>query len=88
MPEDEYRVLEVHDGKVACLPGKDETVAHCRFCVHSRYFRVKGTYRKSPALAFCLRHRDAEEVDLSAVEAVKCGDRHGEGYRSMMSIIG
>ena len=88
MPEDEYRVLEVRKGKVPCLPGKEETVEHCRFCVHSRYFRVKGEYGKSPALAYCLRHRDAKEVDLSAVEAVKCGDRRGEGYRSMMSIIG
>ncbi len=43
---------------------------------------------KSPALAFCLRHRDANEVNMQKVEAVKCGDKRGEGYRSMMSIIG
>lgn len=88
MAEEDYRILEVQHGKVACLPGKEESVEHCRFCVHSRYFRVKGTYVKSPALAFCLRHRDAEDVDIHAVEAVKCGDRRGEGYRSMMNIIG
>ncbi len=88
MPEDEYRILEVTGGKVACLPGKDETVEHCRFCVHSRFFRVHGVYVKSPALAFCLRHRDAGDIDIRSVEAVKCGDKRGEGYRSMMSIIG
>ena len=88
MPDDDYRILEVHDGHVPCLPGRDESVEHCRFCVHSRYFRVNGAYVKSPALAFCLRHRDAGKVDLKKVEAVKCGDRRGEGYRSMMSIIG
>lgn len=43
---------------------------------------------KSPALIYCLRHRDAEEVDLSLVEEVKCGDLAGEGYRSMMNILG
>lgn len=88
MPDDEYRILEVRDGKVPCIPGKDETVEHCRFCVHSRFFRIEGVYMKSPALAFCLRHRDANEVNMQKVEAVKCGDKRGEGYRSMMSIIG
>jgi len=43
---------------------------------------------KSPALVYCMRHRDAEEVDLRLVEAVKCGDTQGEGYRSMMNILG
>lgn len=88
MQDDQYRLLEVRNGTVPCLPGKDESVEHCRFCVHSRFFRVNGRFVKSPALAFCLRHRDADEVDLRKVDAVKCGDSRGEGYRSMMSIIG
>ena len=29
-----------------------------------------------------------EEVNLKEVEAVTCADRKGEGYRSMMNIIG
>jgi hypothetical protein len=88
MTDQEYRVLEVTRGKVPCLPEKDVTIEHCRFCVHSRYFLVRGTYVKSPALAYCLRHRATEEVDLTIVEAVQCADRSGEGYRSMMNIIG
>jgi hypothetical protein len=85
---EEYRILEVRAGKVACLPGKDETIEHCRFCVHSRYFKVGGEYVLSPSLVFCVQGRDAGVVNLKEVEAVKCADRHGEGYRSMMSIIG
>ncbi|MDI9632474.1 MAG: hypothetical protein QXL43_02110 [Methanolinea sp.] len=88
MGEEKYRTLEVKAGMVDCLPGKKEPVAHCRFCVHSRYFRVKGEYVKSPALVYCLRHRDAGEVDMDLVEAVRCGDLRGEGYRSMMNILG
>jgi hypothetical protein len=88
MPEEEYRVLEVSGGRVLCLPDKEETIEHCRFCVYSRYFRVRGELVTSPALAYCLRHRATEEVDLRAVEAVSCADRRGEGYRSMMNIIG
>lgn len=88
MTEETYRVLDVKAGRVPCLPGKDETIEHCRFCVHSRYFRVGGEFVKSPALAYCLRHRACGEVDLKKVEAVKCADRSGEGYRSMMNIIG
>lgn len=88
MSGEKYRVLEVRAGKVDCLPGRKEPVEHCRFCVHSRYFRIGGQYKKSPALVYCMRHRDAEEVDLSLVEAVKCGDLQGEGYRSMMNILG
>jgi len=88
MTDGDYRVLEVKKGRVQCLPGKAETIEHCRFCVHSRYFRVRGVYIKSPALAYCIRHRATEEVDLKIVEAVQCADRGGEGYRSMMNIIG
>ncbi|MCQ8893682.1 MAG: hypothetical protein NQU46_03485 [Methanolinea sp.] len=86
--QDDYRVLPVRGGLVPCLPGREETVEHCRFCVHSRYFLVRGEYHKSPALVYCLRHRDAQEVDMKQVEAVKCADRKGEGYRSMMTILG
>jgi hypothetical protein len=88
MSEEELRVLPVKEGKVQCLPEKEETIEHCRFCVYSRYFRVGGRYIKSPALAYCLRHKATEEVDLKQVEAVKCADLKGEGYRSMMNIIG
>lgn len=88
LSEEEYRVLPVKGGKVPCLPEKEETIEHCRFCVFSRYFNVGGRFVKSPALAYCMRHRATEEVDLKSVEAVKCADRTGEGYRSMMNIIG
>jgi hypothetical protein len=88
MPDDDYRILEVRKGRVPCLPGKDESIEHCRFCVYSRAFRVHGEYVTSPALAYCLRHRACEEVDLKVVQAVKCADRQGEGYRSMMNVIG
>ena len=88
MADNQYRILEVTKGKVPCLTGKDETIEHCRFCVHSRYFRVRGEYIKSPALAYCLRHRATDEVELKVVDAVQCADKDGEGYRSMMNIIG
>lgn len=88
MPEGEYRILEVRSGKVRCLPDREETIEHCRFCVFSRSFVVRGRSVTSPALAYCLRHRATEEVNLKEVEAVACADRKGEGYRSMMNIIG
>jgi hypothetical protein len=88
MSRDEHRILEVISGRVACLPGRNETIEHCRFCVYSRAFRVRGQYVTSPALAFCLRQRSCDEVDLREVEAVSCADYRNEGYRSMMNIIG
>jgi hypothetical protein len=88
MGKEEYRILEVRSGKVLCLPGKEETIEHCRFCVYSRKFRVRGEDVPSPALAFCVRHRGSDEVNLLDVEAVTCADWRHEGYRSMMSIIG
>jgi hypothetical protein len=87
MSEDSYRVLPVKSGRIACQPDRDETLDHCRFCVFSRYFLVKGRWIKSPALAFCAVHRATEEVDLKCVESVKCGDRTGEGFRSIMNVI-
>jgi hypothetical protein len=83
----EYRILEVRSGKVACLPGREETIEHCRFCVSSRSFRIKGRDVPSPALAFCVRNRSCDEVNLREVEAVACADHGNEGYRSMMNII-
>ena len=88
MTDDDYRLLPVRKGRVPCLPGQEETVEHCRFCVHARYFEEGGRFVKSPGLAYCLRHRTTEKVDVSKVTAVKCADRQGEGYRSMMNIIG
>ncbi|HON81159.1 MAG TPA: hypothetical protein PLN56_02730 [Methanoregulaceae archaeon] len=88
MPEEAYRVLEVHAGKVRCRPDREETIEHCRFCVFSRSFQVQGRQVTSPALAYCLRHRATGEVNMKEVEAVTCADRAGEGYRSMMNIIG
>jgi hypothetical protein len=88
MSGSEQRILEVRSGRVACLPGREETIEHCRFCVYSRSFRVRGRDVPSPALAFCVRHRACEEVDLREVEAVTCADHRREGYRSMMNIIG
>lgn len=87
MAEGEYRVLEVRGGKVRCTPGTDATVAHCRFCVYSRFFRIGGKDYRSPALAFCVRTNAPDEVNLSTVEAVTCADRRGEGYRSMLNVI-
>jgi hypothetical protein len=88
MSEDQYRILPVRKGSVQCLEEKAETLEHCRFCVHSRYFLVDGKWVKSPALAFCVAHRATENVDLARVESVKCGDRRSEGFRSIMNLIG
>lgn len=88
MPEEEYRILAVSRGRVPCLPGKSETIEHCRFCIHCRYFKVNGEFVKSPSLAYCVKHRATEEVDLAKVQEVKCADRRGEGFHSIMNIIG
>ena len=82
------RTLEVEKGHVSCLPGKKEDLDHCRFCAHSVRFRVKGKEVPSPARAFCTLTRNAGEVDLGQVEAVLCDDCTGEGFRSIMNIIG
>ena len=88
MSGSEHRILEVRSGRVACLPGRDETIEHCRFCVYSRSFRVRSQYIPSPALAFCVKQRSCDDVNLREVEAVTCADHRNEGYRSMMNIIG
>jgi hypothetical protein len=84
----EYRVLPVTQGKVQCLHDKEEPVDHCRFCIHAREFFVKGTFVKSPSLAYCLQCRVTDEVDLKSVESVKCADRQGGGFHSIANIIG
>ncbi len=89
MADKEYRILKVEGGAVDCLPSVREPVEKCRFCVFSRYFKIKGTDYPSPALAFCVLHRqDSREIDLKQVDAVTCADRKGEGFRSMLNVIG
>ena len=87
MGESEYRELAVTRGKVPCRPGKDEPLEHCRLCIHAREFRVGGKFVKSPSLAYCVRCKDTEEVDLKKVDAVRCADRKGEGFHSIAGII-
>lgn len=82
------RTLEVEKGHVSCLPAKKEDLDHCRFCAHSVRFRVNGKEVPSPARAYCTLQRSAGEVDLQKVQAVICDDMAGEGFRSIMNIIG
>lgn len=82
------RTLTVDKGRVNCLSEKTEDLDHCRFCAHSVRFRVEGREIPSPARAFCSLQRGCEEVDLTKVEAVVCDDLSGEGFRSIMNIIG
>jgi hypothetical protein len=88
MSDDTVRELPVEQGSVQCLPEKREPVDHCRLCIHCREFRVQGKFVKSPSLAYCVRSRATDPVDLSTVEAVRCADRQGEGFHSIASIIG
>lgn len=87
MIEAEQRVLRVEKGRVECRPGVRIGLDRCRFCASSRAFCESGIWKRSPALAYCMASRVTEEVDLSKVEAVRCADRTGEGFRSIMSII-
>jgi len=88
MGNDTNRELIVEKGAVQCLSDKRETLDHCRFCIHCREFFVAGQWVKSPSLAYCTKCRVTGEVDLAKITAVRCADRQGEGYHSMMSIIG
>ena len=88
MGADTLRELPAERGSVPCLPDKREPVDHCRLCIHCREFKVRGKFVKSPSLAYCVKSRATEPVDLTAVEAVKCADRQGEGFHSIASIIG
>jgi hypothetical protein len=82
-------IKKIQKGVVECRPGEVISVDHCRFCVHSRAFVVNGKEVPSPARIYCLAQKPSkEEVDFSLVESVVCDDRKGEGYRSMMNIIG
>jgi hypothetical protein len=79
--------LPVERGTVECRPGVQVGLDRCRFCAFSRAFRERGVWKQSPALAYCMACRVTDEVDLAKVEAVRCADRTGEGFRSIMSII-
>ncbi len=87
MTDKPHRELKVEKGTVECLPGVRVGIDRCRFCASSRAFLEQGTWRESPALAYCMAHRTTREVDLGRVSAVRCADRTGEGFRSIMSII-
>lgn len=87
MTEAEQRVLRVEKGTVECRPGVRIGLDRCRFCASSRAFCEGGAWKRSPALAYCMASRVTEEVDLAKVQAVRCADRTGEGFRSIMSII-
>ncbi|MDD1679886.1 MAG: hypothetical protein LUO93_11975 [Methanomicrobiales archaeon] len=57
--------------------------------MHSKSFIVRGREIPSPARIYCLAQKPSgEEIDFTQVEAVVCEDKKGEGYRSMMNIIG
>jgi len=79
---DNTRILDIERGEVRCLPGKRETAEKCRFCVHSKKFRVNGAWKISPARAYCSLCRTDEDAD-----AVECDDLKGEGFRSILNII-
>ena len=88
MGGEEDRILPVIKGNVQCLPEKKEAIAHCGLCIHCREFRIRGAFVKSPSLAYCMKCRVTEKVDVTQAEAVKCADRQGEGFHSIASIIG
>ena len=88
MATDDYRILPAEKGTVQCLPDKREPLVNCRFCIHCREFRVNGTFRRSPSLAYCSRNPATDPVDITKADAVKCADRQGEGFHSIASIIG
>lgn len=88
MGSDAYRELEAKGGTVQCLPEKREPLDYCRLCIHAREFKVNGKYVKSPSLAYCVKCRVTDSVDLSKVQAVRCADLKGEGFHSIANIIG
>jgi hypothetical protein len=81
------RELLVEKGEVACQEGVAVTLDRCRFCTHSKAFRLAGIWITSPARAYCLRSTVVKEVNLDRVEAVRCDDDGTDGYRSIMNII-
>ena len=88
MDNDRHHILPVTEGMVQCLSTKKEPVQHCRLCIHAREFLVQGKYVKSPSLAYCIKSRVTDEVDLKKIESVKCADRQGEGFHNIANIIG
>lgn len=87
MNESRDRVLEVTNGRVHCLPDKDEPVEYCRLCIHAREFKISGVFVKSPSLAYCVACRVTDEVDVRKAEAVRCADWRGEGFHNIAGII-
>jgi hypothetical protein len=87
MTNEDYRILPAAGGRVQCLPEKKEPLENCGFCIHCREFRVRGTFVKSPSLAYCTKCRVTERVDFTKADAVKCADHQGEGFHSITSII-
>lgn len=87
MADVDSRMLPVRNGRVQCMPEKTQPVENCGFCIHCREFRVRGTFVKSPSLAYCTKCRVTERVDYSKADMVKCADRQGEGFHSITSII-
>ncbi|OPY37597.1 MAG: hypothetical protein A4E35_01183 [Methanoregula sp. PtaU1.Bin051] len=87
MDNNKYRMIRVTNGKVRCLPEKDEPVEHCRLCIHAREFRVNGKFVRSPSLAYCVACRVTEDVDVKKADAVLCADRRGEGFHNIAGII-
>jgi hypothetical protein len=87
MEDSKYRNLDLNNGSVECLPGREEEIEKCRFCVHSVYFITKKGKIPSPARAFCNITRSTEDINLNEVKEVICDDIRGEGFRSMMNVI-
>lgn len=79
--------IPVSGGSLQCTDGRRVTPEKCRFCMHSRYFVIDGVSHRSPALAFCLRERVCEEVEVSWATAVGCAERRGDGYASVGNIL-
>lgn len=81
-------IKEIRQGNVECRPAEVISLEHCRFCVHSKAFVVRGRHLPSPARIYCLAQKPSKEViDFTMAEAVVCDDRKGEGYRSIMNIL-
>jgi len=87
MDDEDYRIIPAIKGRVQCLVEKKEPLEHCGLCIHCREFRIKGTFVKSPSLAYCMKCRVTDKVDLTQAEAVKCADRQGEGFHSITNLI-
>ena len=84
MTENEIPVVK---GQLLCPDGRSVSPDICRFCLHSRYFIIRGVRMRSPALAFCLRERVVENPDTGAAEAVGCAAKKGCGYSNIGNII-